>query len=69
MDQLLRTHLLSLEDKLQQLNQQLTSPTTSPLALSHIEAKIQIGQDALESFRRAFELEQQLRLNDSPAKR
>jgi hypothetical protein len=67
-DQILRTHLLSLESKLQELHDQLTSPTTPPADLARINLGIQIGQRALEGFRLAIELEQQLSLIESPAK-
>ena len=68
MDQLLRTHLLFLEDQLQQLEQQLTSPKTPPAAISLIKEGIQFRQDALEKLRHAIKLEQQLRKSESPAK-
>jgi hypothetical protein len=67
-DQVLRTHLLSLESKLQELHDQLTSPTTPPADLARINLGIQIGYRALEGFRLSIELEQQLSQIESPSK-
>jgi len=67
-DQILRTHLLSLESKLQELHDQLTSPATAPATIPRIKEEIQFRQDALKKLRRALELEQQFHERKSPAK-
>jgi len=67
-DEQIRTQILYLDSKLQELQQRLTSPTTPPEAIWRINEEIQMGQDALEKLRRALKLEQQPSQSESPAK-
>ncbi len=63
MENSLRSHLIYLNERLQELADSLTLPlTTSERA--NIEARIALAQQALDHYRRAFEIEHAIRNND-----
>lgn len=57
----LRHHILFLEDALQELNRQLTSPSTPPDVRATIEERITLAASALRNYREAYETEAELR--------
>lgn len=64
MQNTLHAHLIYLQDKLQELSDQLTLPLPDP-ARANIEARIRIAREALDNYLHAYELESSIRDDSS----
>ena len=60
MENTLRSHLIFLNHRLQELTDLLTHPTT-PSERANIEARVALAQQALDNYRRAYNIEASLR--------
>ena len=60
MENTLRSHLIFLNHRLQELTDLLTRPTT-PSERANIEARVALAQQALDNYRRAYDIEASLR--------
>jgi hypothetical protein len=60
MDRPVREHLFALHERIQLLNHMLMENRLSLAERNHVEAEIRAAQLAIEYYRKALELEQQL---------
>lgn len=60
----LHEHIIFLEQKLQELGDHLTRPGLSRVERESITRETEIAKDALQHFRKAYELEQKLKARD-----
>jgi hypothetical protein len=66
MESPLRFHLIFLNEQLQELKDLLTRPTT-PGERANIEARVALAEQALDHYRRAFQIESTIRTASSDA--
>jgi len=60
MDRPIREHLRALHQRIQELNEKIMKNRLTPEERNSVESEIRAAQLALEHFRKALELEQQL---------
>jgi hypothetical protein len=66
MENSLRSHLIFLNERLQELADSLTRPMTAS-ERAHIEARVALAQQALDHYRRAFAIESSIRSDNAQA--
>lgn len=62
----LRTHLIYLENSIQEAKNRLTQPGLSPIQVEDLQLQVALGESALEHYRHAYALELSLAGSEPP---